>query len=104
MQQATAVWCSGVWTEAEKPDAHFAVGTPQDTRQPVFRCANDEYLILMFGTPGSLYTVYKTLDIGIEVDPNDRNFPDVRRGPDGWRTPSCSCSAMPAPITPTPQG
>lgn len=84
MQQATAVWCSGVWTQAERPDAPFAVGTPPDTRQPVFRCANDEYLILMFGTPGSLHTVYKTLDIDIEVDPNDRNFPDVRRGPTGY--------------------
>lgn len=80
MQQGAAAWVPGIWSGAERPDHAFKVGTPKDVKQPVFRCADGSYLILMFGTPGSLATIYRTLDIDIAVDPTDRNLPDIRRG------------------------
>ena len=84
LEQGAALWTPGIWSAAEKPDASFDIGMPKDVREPVFRCANDEYLIMIFGTPGSLHATYKTLGIDIEVDPKDRALPDISRGPAGF--------------------
>lgn len=84
LQQGCGVFTSGVWSDAARPDRDFAVGTPKGARQPIFRCAEDKYLGIIFGTPGSIHTVYKTLNVPIETDPNDRYFPDIRRGIDNY--------------------
>lgn len=81
LQQGAGLWVPGVWSHAEKADAAFRIGTPKDVRQPVFRCKDGKYLILMVGTPGVIHGIYKTLGIDIEADPKDRGLPDISRGP-----------------------
>jgi crotonobetainyl-CoA:carnitine CoA-transferase CaiB-like acyl-CoA transferase len=80
LDQGAAMWLSGDWMSAERPDRRFDFSIPKGVRPLVFRCADGGWIHFVTGTPGSLAKLYRVLGIDLPVDPDARGMPDPAGG------------------------
>ena len=84
LQQGVSLFWSQIWMEAEKADADFDKLPPKGVSHLIFECSDGDYLHFVLGVPGALATLYKILQIDIEVDPRERGMPTLARGPKSY--------------------